>query len=297
MAGLGEVLWRVKNEIEQDRVTSVAAGVAFHIVLSLFPFLIALVSLYGLIADPGDVRGQLQSLLGGIVPASAIQLLGEQLAGVASRSAWTLLGGMFLGFLAAAWCASTGVHVMMQGIQVAFDETNAPSFVRQRGRALLLTVGLVVLSVAAVVALAVVPVVVERMARGTLEARALFWGRWPLLALLCAAILGGVHRLAPARGATERHWMSWGVVFATASWLGVSALASVLVGRFAGHQGTYGALGVFIVVMLWIYLSALVTLTGGELDAELDARRAMDSPVGAEVGEGLADPLVEPRAH
>lgn len=278
--GWQDIARRVVRESRADNVPLLAAGVAFYGLVSLFPAMVAVVSLYGLVADPADVADQLSALAGGL-PAQAGDLLIEQITKVAGASSGALGLGVVVGLGVALWSASSGMTWLLSALSLVYDEREGRSFLQRRGRALVLTVGAaltLVVSVALIAALPAVAGLVGLEDTGTLAAAVL---RWPLLAALVVLGLSTLYRHGPDRAHAKWRWVTWGSAIATALWLVASAgfaLYASVAGRF---DETYGPIGGVVVLMLWLHLSVLAVLLGAEINAEMEHQTVQDTTTGA----------------
>ncbi len=269
VTGWKGVLLRVRGQVRDDNVSLLSAGVAFYSMLSIFPALIALISIYGLVAEPETARAQVQRLAD-VMPRQARQTLTGQLEALTHSAGRGLSLGAVLGILAAVLAASAGMRAMIAGINVAYDCVETRRFLRLRGLALLLTLGAIVTMAVAVGIIVVLPVVTGML--GPVGRVVLAVVRWPLLAGLMLAGLAVLYRYAPDRDDAELRWLSWGSLLATALWLLGSALFSLYVNSFGNYNRTYGVLGAVIVLLIWLFLSSFVVLVGAELNNELELR-------------------------
>jgi uncharacterized BrkB/YihY/UPF0761 family membrane protein len=140
-----DIAKRTAKEVKADQVPLLAAGVAFYALLSLFPAIIAAVSIYGLVADPTTVQDQIANLTKLLSPETA-DLVGQQLIQVTSGAGRALGLATMIGILTALWSASSGMKALITGVNLAYDETETRKFVKLRGLALLLTLGAMVLA-------------------------------------------------------------------------------------------------------------------------------------------------------
>src|SRR5215211_5188295 len=138
--GWKDIAKRTAKEVKADQVPLLSAGVAFYALLSLFPAIIAGVSIYGLVADPQTVRDQIANLTKLLSPETA-DLVGKQLVQVTSGANGALGLATVVGILTALWSASSGMKALITGVNLAYDETETRKFVKLRGLALLLTLG------------------------------------------------------------------------------------------------------------------------------------------------------------
>ena len=273
------VLKRVKAEVKEDNVPLLAAGVAFYAMLAIFPAIIAVVTVYGMVADPDQVESQITEFAKGL-PSGADTLLTEQLRNVTSSADRTLSIGLAASLLAVLWSASGGVQGLVKGLNMVYDERETRGFFKLRGLSLLLTLGAIVVAVVALALIAVFPGFVDGLGLGRAGELAASIGRWVVLALLMLAALAVVYRFAPDRANPRWRWVSWGAVVALVLWLLGSFGFSYYVDNFGKYNQTYGALAAVIILLLWLFLSAFVVLLGAELDAETERQTARDTTPG-----------------
>jgi membrane protein len=282
------VLKRVKAEVKEDNVPLLAAGVAFYAMLAIFPAIIAVVTVYGMVADPAQVQSQVNELAKNL-PAGADQLLIEQLTNVVNAGRQSLSIGLALSLLAVLWSVSSGVQGLVKSLNVIYDERESRGFVKLRGLSLLLTLGAIVVAVIALALIAVFPNFVESLGLGQAGELAASIGRWVFLAALVLVALGVVYRFGPDRANPRWRWVSWGAVVALALWLLGSVGFSWYVDNFGKYNQTYGALAAVIILLLWLFLSAFAVLLGAELDAEIERQTARDTTTGPERPLGERD--------
>jgi membrane protein len=273
------VLRRVKAEVKEDNVPLLAAGVAFYAMLAIFPAIIAVVTVYGMVADPAQVESQVGELAKSL-PSGADQLLTEQLKSVTSAGRQSLSIGLALSLLGVLWSASGGVQGLVKGLNLVYDERETRGFLKLRGLSLLLTLGAIVVAVIAIALIAVFPGFVDSLGLGRAGELAASIGRWVVLALLVLAALAVVYRYAPDRAKPRWRWVSWGAVVALVLWLLGSVGFSWYVDNFGKYNQTYGALAAVIILLLWLFLSAFVVLLGAEFDAETERQTATDTTTG-----------------
>jgi membrane protein len=286
--GWKEIALRLKTEIKQDQVPLLAAGVAFYALLSLFPAIIAAVSIYGLVADPTTVRDQLAKLTQTLSPETA-KLVGEQLRQVTAGAGGALGLATVLGILIALWSASSGMKALVTGVNLAYDETETRKFLKLRGLALLLTLGAMVLMGVALGLIVAFPALTNDWP--TLLRWAASVLRWLLLAALLIVGLAVLYRYAPDRDQPKWSWVSWGSGIATLLWVLASIGFSIYATFFGNYNKTYGTLAGVIILMFWLFLTALVVLVGAELNTEMELQTAKDTTAGPE------RPLGERQAH
>lgn len=250
----------------------IAASVAFSGVLSIFPVLIAIVSIYGLVFDPVDVISQIQKL-SITLPASARTLLRAQLREIVGSSVSSLGVSLVASIVTTLTAGSGGMHSLIQGINLAYGRAETRSYVRVRLLALTLTLAVVAFTVVVVATITIVPHVLELLGLGPASRALVSIGRWPALAVGVMIGLSMLYRFAPDRARPPWHLLSFGSVFATGVWLIASLAFGAYAANFGNYNKTYGALAGMVVFMLWVYVSTLAILLGAELDAELERMR------------------------
>jgi membrane protein len=276
--GWMDIAWRVYHQILNDRVLAVAGGVVFYMILALFPALAALVSLYGLFTDPTAISAQL-SLLQGVLPPSAIDVIREQVTQLASTSSGSLSFGFLLGLAIALWSANAGMKAIIDALNVVYDEREKRSFVRLTLVAFAFTIGALVFVILAIGAIVVLPLVLAWIGIETHAGQIIAWLRWPALLVIVMVWLTVLYRYGPSRTRARWQWLSVGSVFATIAWLAASVLFSWYLSNFANYDATYGSLGAAIGLMMWLWISVIVILVGGELNAEMEHQTAQDTTV------------------
>lgn len=266
--GWKEIFWRVTAQIGEDRVLAVAAGVTFYALLAIFPAVTALVSVYGLFADPATIQKDLQAA-SAFMPGGAIDIIGEQVQRIAS--ARTGLGFAFaLGLLTSIWSANAGVKALFDALNVAYGEKETRGFVALNLTSLVFTAGLLLFAIVALAAAVGVPLALARLPLGDWLALALNWLRWPLLLVLLGLALALLYRFGPTRKKPRWRWISVGSVFASIAWVIASAAFSYYAANFGSYNKTYGTLGAAIGFMTWIWISMIVIMIGAEINAEVE---------------------------
>jgi membrane protein len=289
--GWKQIIKRAWAENRADNMPIIAGGVAFFGFLAIFPALIAMISLYGLVASPATVTEQVQSFASGL-PGSAQSLLTDQLRSITGNSGGALTLGLAVSILAALWSASGGVSNLVTAVNLAYDEVETRTVVRLKLLSLALTVGAIIFVLVTVGLVAVLPAVLDALHLGivgTILAQAL---RWVVLLALMAGALAVVYRVAPDRDAPTFRWVSMGSVVVTVVWAVVSLLFSFYVNNFGSYDKTYGAIAGVIVLMLWLYLTCYLVLLGAEINAEAEHQTARDTTTGDPVPMGERDATV-----
>jgi membrane protein len=269
---LFELARRVWNEMDRDHVAIVAAGVAFFGMLSVFPALIALVAIYGLVFDPVDVERQAAALAGAI-PGPVNDILAERLTALASTPPSRLSIGLVISFVVTLITASSGTNVLIEAVNVAFDERETRGFFKQRLFGLLMALAIISFLLVTVAVVAFLPPVLDLIGFGGIGRDLVSILRWPVLAVCVLLGLSALYQYAPKTRRTPHRWISAGAVVATAVWVVASLGFSLYVSSFGRYDEVYGGLGGAVVLMLWMYVSATCVLLGAEIDSELERAR------------------------
>jgi membrane protein len=257
-----------------------AAGVAFYAFLSIFPALIALVSIYGLFADPATIANQLNSMTAAL-PEEARKIITDQVTQQASRR--TALGvGLIISVAIALWSASAGVSNLLTAINLAYDEEEKRGFVKKRLLSLGLTLAAIVFMVIIIGLVAVLPPLLQAV----LGTGALTWVLqiigWLVMVVLVAVALAVLYRLGPDRDAPRMKWVSVGAVVATVIWLVASIGFSIYTATFGNYAKTYGVFAGIVVLLFWLWLTMYAILLGAEINAESEQQTIADTTKGEE---------------
>lgn len=277
--GWKDILARTKAEAKADQVSLLAAGVAFYALLALVPTLVAMVSIYGLVADPSQVERQVEDILG-TAPAEVRELVSAQLGEIVGGEGSGAGLAAVVGIALALFSSSVAVKNLIGAVNVAYDEVDTRNPVKARLVALAFTAGAVLFIVAAFGVITVVPALLEDSALGDASRLAVTILRYPALGVALLFGLTLLYRYGPERDEAKWRWSSPGAVMAVVLWL----LGSLAFSGYAANVGsfgdTYGSLAGIVVVMLWLFLSALVVLLGAELNCELERQTRRDTTSG-----------------
>ena len=252
-AGWKDVVFRIKDKIASDRVGLIAAGVAFYGLLALFPAITAMIAISGLLIEPNQVVDQLNKF-SAFMPAEVTSIITDQATAVAgSREGGLGLAAIF-GLLIAFYSASKGMASLIQGLNVAYDESEKRGFIKRMAVTFALTLLLIVGLIVGLAATLAVP-----LPRVELQAP-----------------------FAPSRTSPEWKWASVGAVAGCLLWIVASAGFAFYVSNFGSYNESFGALAGVVVLLMWFWISAYVILMGAELNAELEAQTGIDTTVGPE---------------
>ena len=276
--GWKDILWRTYQQIGEDRLLAVAAGVVFYGLLALFPALTAIVSLYGLFANAATINDHL-TMAAGILPGGAIDIIREQVVRLASKGDAKLGFGFIVGLGIALWSANAGMKAIIDALNVVYEEKEKRGFIKLNLISLAFTLAAIAALLLALGAVVVLPLLLAWLGFATVTASLVQYARWPVLLVLVIVGLALIYRFGPSRREARWQWLSVGSVFAAVAWLGSSALLSWYLGSFAHYDATYGSLGAAIGMMMWMWISSIVILFGAQLNSEIEHQTARDSTV------------------
>jgi membrane protein len=264
-----ELARRVVAEIRDDDCLGRAAQLAYYFLFALFPFFLFLTTLLGYLPIP-DLLDRLLETLGQMLPGEAIRLVQDNLRQLVSGQRGGLLS---FGLLAALWTSSSALTAIMDSLNRAYDVDEGRPFWKVRGLAILLTVGLSVFIVAALVLLTFGPGIGRWIADlvGLGRAFELAWNilRWPVIVGFMVVAMALLYYVAP--DVEQRwQWITPGSVCAVIGWLLASLGFAFYVNNFGSYNATYGSIGAVIILLTWMYLSGLFVLIGGEVNAEIE---------------------------
>lgn len=258
------ILRRLPERVRDHDLTLVSAGVAFYAFLAFVPTLIAFVSIYGLVADPSDIEGQVEDVASAL-PEEVQNFLVFQLTSISDANTAGVSVTLVIAIALALWSASGGIAALITGIHIAREVDDTDGFAVKRGKALLLTVAAIVFVGVVVFFIAALPPLLSGLGDGGHLALDIL--RWPVLGAVMIIGLGVLYRFAVRD--RPRGWLGLvtpGAVVAMVGWLVVSGLFAVYTANFASYSETYGSLASIVVVLLWLWLSSLLVLIGAEVD-------------------------------
>jgi membrane protein len=295
--GWKDILLRVYRGISDDRILANAAAVTFYALLALFPAIAALVSIYGLFADPTNIEQQLDSV-SAMLPGGAVDVIRDQLHRLVTQARGTLGISFLLGLAVSLWSANGGIKALFDALNAVYEEHEERSFLRLNAISLTFTVAMIAFLIIALSCIIALPVAVNYLPG--FIGLILNLARWPVLLVLVALALACIYRYGSSRDEPKWRWLTWGSAFAALTWLGFSAIFSFYAGHFGTFNKTYGSLGAVIGFMTWMWRSVAVILIGAKLYAEIEHQTARDSTEGAPQPMGarqakMADTVGEPQ--
>ncbi|MFF5398749.1 YihY/virulence factor BrkB family protein [Peribacillus butanolivorans] len=260
------------KEIKEDRVTGLAAEQAYYYLLALFPLLILLLSILPYLNI--DIQTAMDTIKT-FMPTETVEVIEENIINILSERNGGLLT---FGFLGTIWSASNGMNAFIHSMNIAYDVKETRNFIKARFISIILTLGLVVAFIV-MLGLPVFGKVIIDLLQQVIslpeEMQSLFsLLRWIIAVVVISLVLTFLYRFAPNKSFPIKHVIP-GAVTATVLWLGISLGFSFYVSNFANYSSTYGSLGGVIILMLWLYLSGLIFVISGEINAILHRQNSI----------------------
>ena len=277
--GWWDIAKRVKEEIDNDHVAMIAAGIAFYGLLAIFPAIVALISIWSLVFDPQQITQQIASI-GSLLPQQAADIINQQ-ARKASSNAGAGIGLAALGgLLLTLYSASKGTKGLMEGLNIIYDEQETRGLVKRTLVTLLLTLGGMLMAIVALGSILLIPALVNLLGFPEPLATFINLARWLLLLIMLVAALAILYRYAADRDPPRWRWTSVGAVTGIVLWLLGSIAFSIYVRNFGSYNETYGSLGAVVILLMWFWLSAFIVLLGAELNSEMERQTRRDTTQG-----------------
>jgi membrane protein len=281
-----QTIKRTLTEFSEDNLTDSAAALTYYAILSIFPALLALVSIVGLVGDPHAVTKEMTTLVTSIGPASAAQTFKGPIEGL-TKSSGTAGILLIAGIVAALWSASGYVGAFMRASNVIYEVEEGRSFIKLRPLQMLVTLVLVLLLALVLVALVLTGPLASKFgsAIGIGSSVVTVWdvAKWPVLLVVVMFMIALLYYASPNAKLRSLTSIFPGAVLAVVVWLVASAAFAFYVANFGSYNKTYGTLGGVIIFLVWMWLTNVAILLGAEINAERErSQQLRDDTPGAE---------------
>jgi membrane protein len=269
--GIFATLKRTATEFMEDNLTDWAAALTYYGLLALFPALIAMVSLIGLVGDPKSTTSTLTEIITTIGPQSAAQTFSGPIDSIASNQ--SAAGFAFVAGLAVAlWSASGYVGAFMRASNVIYETPEGRPFWKLRPLQLAVTLAMILLMAILALSLVLTGPVVEAVADpiGLSSTAIDIWNiaKWPVMVAIFLLMVAVLYYASPNVKLRGFRWVTPGSLVAIAVWAIASAAFAFYVANFGSYDKTYGTLGGLIALLVWFWISNLAILFGHQLNAE-----------------------------
>ena len=293
-------LKRTLTEFSEDNMTIWAAALTYFGLLSLFPALIALVSIVGLFGDPQSTTKTITQIVSQLGPSSAAKTFSGPIQSITShRSAAGIL--FIAGLAAALWSASGYVGAFMKAANVIYETPEGRPFYKLRPLQILVTLVMIILLAAVLLGVVVTGPVVSAVAGplGIGSTAQTVWNiaKWPVMLVVVVFMFTVLFHAAPNVKLPGLRWVSPGALFAVVVWIIASALFAFYVANFGSYDKTYGTLGGVIGLLVWMWITNCVLLLGMELNAERERSRELAAGLPRAEREIQLEPRDEPKTQ
>jgi membrane protein len=287
----GGVLKRTFAEFREDNITDWAAALTYYGILSVFPALIALVSILGLVGR--SATDPLLTNLGSFAPGPAHKILENALHGLTqSRGGASIL--FIVGLAGAVWSASGYIGAFIRASNSIWDVEEGRPVWKTIPLRLGITIVMLILLTATAVAVTVTGPLADKVGKlvGVGGAAVTVWdiAKWPILVLVVAVMFSILYYAAPNVRQPSFRWLTPGAILAVVVWIVVSALFGIYVANFGSYNKTYGSLGAIVIFLVWLWLTNVAILLGAELNAETERGRQIEAGAPAD-----REPFLPPR--
>jgi len=291
MGVFGGALVRSVKEFQRDNLTDWAAALTYYGVLAIFPALIVLVSILGLVGE--SATQPLIDNLGSVAPGPAKQIFTSAIKNL--QGSGGTAGVLFvIGLLGALWSASGYVGAFMRASNSIYDMPEGRPIWKTLPVRVGLTIILLLLLALSTTAVVLTGGLAEKVGNvvGLGSTAVTVWNiaKWPVLLLVVSFMFALLYWAAPNVKQPGFRWLSPGGILAVIGWLVASAAFAFYVGNFGSYNKTYGALGGVVVFLVWLWISNVVILLGAEFNAELERGRAIQGGMRPEDREPFAEP-------
>ncbi len=296
--GLFPTLKRTVAEFQEDNMTDWAASLTYYGLLSLFPALIALVSILGLFADPKETTKSLTDIVTQLGPSAAADTFKGPIKSLTSnQSAAGVL--LIVGIVGAIYSASGYIGAFTRAANVVWETPEGRSFFKlkplQMGIALAMVLMLAFVALSLVLTGPVVDTVGGAIGIGSTATTVWDIAKWPFLLVVLAVMIGVLYYSTPNVKLPGFKWITVGSATALITWILASAAFAFYVANFGSYNKTYGALGGVISLLVWLWISNLALLFGMELNAERERSRELAAGVARADEEIQLEPRDEPK--
>ncbi|HKG36523.1 MAG TPA: YihY/virulence factor BrkB family protein [Solirubrobacterales bacterium] len=276
---------RTVQEFQEDNMTDWAAALTYYGLLSLFPALIALVSLVGLFADPKPAAKTITDIVTSIGPSSAGDTFRGPIESITSdRQTAGLL--LIVSLAGALWSASGYIGAFTRASNVIYETPEGRPFWKLRPLQILVTLAMVIMLALVALALTLTGPVVEQVAEplGVGDTAITVWdiAKWPVLLAVVITMIAVLYYATPNVKLPGFKWITPGAILAIVVWLVASVGFAFYVSQFGSYDKTYGTLGGMIALLVWLWISNCALLLGHEVNAERERNRELEQGLPAE---------------
>ena len=290
-------LKRTVSEFQEDNLTDWAAALTYYGLLALFPALIALISIVGLVMDPQTLTNALTDVISRLGPASAVETFRKPIDSItgSGRAGVVLL---VVGLAGALFSASGYIAAFSRASNEIYETREGRPVYKLRPLQMLMSLGMVLVLALVLVALVLTGPIARAVgdAVGLGDTAVSVWhvGKWPVLLFVVLLMFAVLYYTAPNAKLPKFQWVSPGSAVAVVAWIVASALFAFYVANFPSYDKTYGTLGGVVTLLVWMWITNLALLFGAELNSELERSRELEAGTPGAEHELQLPPREEP---
>lgn len=276
-------LKKTLREFSSDQCTDLAASLTYYTVLALFPGLLAIVSILGLVSNPSDTITSLLDVVRNVGGGQVADLLQDPIEGLVRSPAAPVT--FIVGLVGALWSASGYVGAFGRAMNRIYNVREGRPIWKLRPTMLGVTLATVILLVLGLLTLVSGPLARsfgDVIGLGDVAATVLLIVQWPILLIIAIVVVAVLYYWSPNVKQPKFTWVSGGSILALLIWIIASVGFGFYVGNFSNYNATYGSLGGVIVFLLWIWITNNALLFGAEFDAEIERGRELQAGIRAE---------------
>ncbi|KEO74859.1 YihY/virulence factor BrkB family protein [Anditalea andensis] len=285
LSGWKEIFIRVKDKMDIKNIPVMAAGVAYYFFMSLFPALLAIVTLYTIVTDPLLVREHLEKL-SPFMPREVHEFIFDKIMNIVNAAESSKNWGLALSFIVGLGSANKGTMFLFRAINEIYNEKNKRNMIKQNAITLAFTLGLMLIGILSLFMIVAYPIINEYLdLNGHIDSTIKF-SRWIVLALIFLICIALIFQFAPQRKHPRFKWVSPGAVIATVLWILGSLILTIYVQNFDKIEDLYGQISALIILMIWLNITSFVILLGAQVNAELEHQTSEDTTNGEDKPKG-----------
>lgn len=296
--GLGATLKRTLTEFQEDNLSDWAAALTYYGLLSLFPALIAMVSLIGIFGDPKTTTAKLTEIITEIGPQSGAETFEGPIKSIVENQAAAGFAFVF-GLLAALWSASGYVGAFTRASNIIYETPEGRPFWKLRPLQIAVTLAMILMMALLAVGLVLTGPVVEAVANpiGLSSTAVDVWNvaKWPVMAAIFILMVDVLYYATPNVKLRGFKWVTPGAILSIVVWAIASALFAFYVSNFSSYDKTYGTLAGLVVLLLWFWITNLAILFGHQMNAERERSAEIEEGQPRAEKEIQLEPRDEPK--
>ncbi|RAI91495.1 YihY/virulence factor BrkB family protein [Algoriphagus yeomjeoni] len=259
------ILIKVKERIVENNVVIISAGVGFFGFLAIFPAIMALISIYGVVMDPQQIEEQV-SKISSLIPEQTHKILQYRVDNFIKSEGESLGWGTFLGILLGIWIGNLGTKFLFRGINIAYETESKRGIIKNNGLTLLFTFGAIILIILSAALIVAFPAIIEKIGLPDNLESLITWLRWLVMGIILVGSISMIYYFGPKRRRPGFMWVIPGAVLASSLWLLASWGFSFFIRNFWNLSEIYGSISAVVFLMLWLFISTFIILLGAEFN-------------------------------